>query len=373
MAKDRTRVLLVNDHLGWGGQVHGVARLFRLWANHLDADKYDVTVCILNKKDGLSSVLEDDGIKTIFLGKAKYDPFTLLDLVRLIRREKIDVLHLQAYRSTTFGRLAGLITGVPVVVHFHDTSPYYPLVQRLSDRLTKGMTDVYLAVSNSARRLWASRYNLDDARITVMQNCTSLREFASPTPLEIEAEKSRLGIAPDYKVVGTVTALFPRKGTRYFLEAAPTVLEKFPKTKFVIVGDGPLRAELEELASELGLDEHVVFVGYAENVAPILGTFDVNVLSSIAAEGLPLTILEAMAMGKSIVVTDIIEVIEDGVNGLVVPIENAAALAEKITCLLGDEAEAKRLGSNAKESAVKYDVKTYVQELGRVYDSLVAR
>ena len=371
MPDTRTRILLVNDHLGWDGQVHGVARLFRLWATHLDSEKYDVSVCILNKKSGLASILEECGVRTIFLGKAKYDPTALLGLVRLINREKIDILHVQGYRGETFGRLAGLITGVPVLLHFHDTNPSYPWIQRLSNGLLRGSAAAYLAVSNQARDLWARRGRLDRDGIVVMHNCTSLEEFRPPDAADLEAERERLGIEPDLKIVGAVARLFETKGIRYLLQAVPCVLEAFPDTIFVVVGDGPLKPELVSLTAELGVQQNVRFVGYVENVARALGTFDIKVLPSIHEGGSPLPVLEAMSMGKPIIVTDTVEVIQDGFSGIVVPPGDPRALADKIAYLLGNEEEAKRLGANARARSTEYDVAHYVSRLGQIYDSLL--
>ena len=139
------------------------------------------------------------------------------------------------------------------------------------------------------------------------------------------------------------------------------------------VGDGSLRSELEDLAFRLGLQDKVVFTGYLEDVRLALGTFDVNVLPSIAGEGFGLTILEGMAMGKPAVVTDMVEIIHDGIDGLVVPRGDSEALAARIAYLLGNEDEAKRLGSAAREKSTQYDSQPYAERLGQTYDALLLR
>ncbi len=361
----------MNDHLGWNGQVHGVARLFQLWTTHLDSERYDVSVCVLSKREGLGKALEGSGARVSFLGNGKYNPLTLWALVNLVRRENIDVLHVQGYRGTTLGKIAGMVTGVPVIVHFHDTSLFYPLLQRISDNVLRNAADAYLAVSYASRDMWAQRCKLDPDRITVVHNCTSLAEFRPTSATEVETVKSGLGIGRNSRVIGTVARLFESKGIRYLLEAAPAVLREFPDSRFVIVGDGPLREELERLAVGLNLDKHVLFTGFTDDVGRLMSIFDICVLPSVSAEGLPLTVLEAMAMAKPVIATEVVEIIEDGTDGLIVPRRDPKALATKIIHVLGNQQEAKRLGTNARESSTKYDVADYVKGLGQIYDSLL--
>jgi glycosyltransferase involved in cell wall biosynthesis len=268
----------------------------------------------------------------------------------------------------------GKVTGKPVVVHFHDTTSYYPLSQKLSDRLLGGFTDAYIAVSKSVRDCWAHRCGIDPKRIKVMYNCTSIAEFQSPDAGRVAAQKIALGIPAGDRVIGTVTRLFEEKGTRYLLYAAAIVLGSIPAATFVVVGDGPMRAELQELSCRLGIQAKVKFTGYTEDVASILSTFDIMVLTSHAAEGgSPLPVIESMAMGRTVIVTDVVEIIENGRTGIVIPPRDPALLADAITFLLGNPSEAHRLGCNARKAAQVYDAARYVQNLGRIYSSLLAR
>ena len=132
------RVLLVNDHLGWDRQIHGVARLFELWASHLDPKRFSVSVLVLRPENALGAMFKERGIPIRFLGRGRYDPTTLVDLVRIIREERVDVLHLQGYGGSTFGRVAAFLTRTPALVHFHDTTPNYPLVQHVADLALRG-------------------------------------------------------------------------------------------------------------------------------------------------------------------------------------------------------------------------------------------
>lgn len=367
----KTRILVVNDHLGWGNQVHGVTRLFEMWASYLSKERYEVTVCILNAAGDLGTEFKERGNRVIFLPKGKYDPTTALTLARLVRREKIDILHLQGYRGMAFGKIAAAITGVPTVIHFHDISNNYPLVQRLSDLVLGRYGSVHMAVSQSVRTCWAARARLPEDKVRVLYNCASMSEFREPSPQEVVESRRQLGIPTKARVVGSITRLFPGKGTKVLLEAAPRVLEQCPDTYFVIVGDGPQRGEMEALAGALGIGEHVKFLGYVERVSPVLAAFDVKVLSSSIEGGSPLPVLEAMAMCKPVIATDRVEILEDGFTGLVIPPEDAGLLADRIVSVLSNAELSSRLGKAGQQAAARFDVRHYVAELGRIYDSLL--
>jgi glycosyltransferase involved in cell wall biosynthesis len=373
----KMNVLLVNDHLGWNGTVmHGVGRLFLEWIPIYDDRKYRVILCILREKDALGEYFEQQGIKIRFFEKGKFNPLTLLSFIKIIRAEKIDVMHVQGYGATTFGRLARVLTGIPILVHFQDTSRYYPWVQRVADLILARFTDAAIAVSNSVKRFCIESgraWGIDPHKMIVLPNCVSLKEFRISDPAEILTEKNHLGIDPASKIVGTVTRLYDSKGNRYLLEAAAEVLKIFPNTIFLIVGDGPLRQDLQELSRQLGIEDRVIFTGFCNNVAKLLGTFDIKVFTSWEAEGSPLALLEAMAMGKAIVATNIIDIIEDGVTGLLVPPKDPGAIARQVISLLTDEDLAARLGANARMESRKYSVDVYVRKLEGIYDDLILK
>lgn len=375
--RSKINVLLLNDHLGWDGKVmHGVAKLFSQWIPAFNRDKYNVTLCILRKEDPLHDHFQARGIEVRFLGKGKYDPSTLRSLIRVIREENIDLIHAQQYGSMTFGRLAKIVTGIPILVHYHDTASYYPFVQRLSDLVLARFTDSALAVSNAVKKFQIENgraHGVDPEKITVMYNCVSLDDFKNPHPDQISTYKEQMGIRPEYRVVGTVTRLYEVKGNKYFLEAAAEALKIFPKTIFLIVGDGPLRSELERLSQDLSIQDRVIFTGFSDIVPRLISIFDVKVFSSWMDGGSPLPVIEAMAMGKPIISTNVVEIIQDGVTGLIVPSKNSKEMASGIISLLKNGELSKRLGWNAKEESKKYDVYPYVRKLEEIYDSLVNR
>lgn len=372
----KINVLLVNDHLGWNQRImHGVGRLFLQWIPHFDNRRFNASVCILRPEYHFAEAFEEKNISIQFLGCGKYNIFALTKILKLIKRNKIDIIHGQGFGVSTFVRIARVLTGVPVLIHFHDTNTYYPFVQKLADSMLARFTDRGIAVSSEVKKFWIEGgrlKGLNPERIDVMHNCVDLEDFANIDEEDVCHQKTMLGISPQSKVVGTITRLYETKGNRYLLEAAAIILKKIPNVFFVIVGDGPLKSDLEEQARHLGVERQVIFTGFRDDVAKLLATFDIKVLSSYSAEGLPLAILEAMALGKAIVTTDIVEIIQNGETGLCVARRDAIGMARAIISLIEDESLAKRLGQAARKASLDFGVHDYVRRLEEVYEEMFA-
>ena len=145
-------ILLVTDKLSVGDStIHGVTRLFSWWIPRFDKSRYDVSVCSLRKRDKAGEYLERIGIKVFYLGKGKFDPFTLPSLIRIVRNERVDILHLHGYGAWTFGRLAGVLCNIPAVVHEHMVDYNIPVYQRVADRILSRTTTKAIAVSNAVK------------------------------------------------------------------------------------------------------------------------------------------------------------------------------------------------------------------------------
>jgi glycosyltransferase involved in cell wall biosynthesis len=200
-----------------------------------------------------------------------------------------------------------------------------------------------------------------------------LDEFARVrTADEIAAARSTMGIAPGTMAIGTVTRLMPAKGNRYLIEAAPRVLAAHPEARFFIVGEGELQSELEAQARALNLGDRLVFTGFTRDVGAALSALDLLVFPSLA-EGTPLTMFEALAMGKPIVATDadgLVDVLTDRRDALVVPKANAEALAGAITRLLESQPLAAALGAEARKTGARYDIAAFVRKMERLYELL---
>jgi glycosyltransferase involved in cell wall biosynthesis len=185
---------------------------------------------------------------------------------------------------------------------------------------------------------------------------------------------AELGIPEGAPVVGNIANFKAAKDHANLLRAAAKVREELPEVRFVLVGQGPLEAQSRRLASELGLDETVVFAGFRTDAPRLAAAFDVFTLSS-TYEGLPIALIEAMALGKPVVVTGVggtPEVVTDGAQGVVVPPRDPAALADGLLRLLRDAGLRAKMGTLARERAFDFDIRRAVRRMEQVYAELLA-
>jgi glycosyltransferase involved in cell wall biosynthesis len=370
----KINVLQVCDHLGWeGSRMHGVKRLFAWMIPRFDPERYNVSLVSLRRKDLSEETLESFGVDITYLHKSKFDPATLPALLKVIDRKKIDVLHLHGYGATTFGRLAGAIRRLPTIVHEHANLTDTPWFQKAADIALEPVTDIAIAVSQSTADFVIGARRIPPAKVKVVYLGVPLEEFSRPRSAEeVQAARVELGIAPGDFAAGTVTRLHESKGNSYLVDAAKLVLEERPHAKFFIVGEGPLREGLEQQARALNLGDRFVFAGFARDVARVISAFDLSVFPSLW-EGTPLTVFEALAMGKPIVATDadgLLDVLTHDRNAIIVPRRDARALADGIIRTIDEPATRSRIGAAAFVTGKQYDIATFVRKMERLYDIL---
>jgi glycosyltransferase involved in cell wall biosynthesis len=367
-------IVHVCDHLGWeGSRMHGVKRLFAWIIPRFDRERFNVSLVSLRRKDLSEDTLEQFGIDVTYLGRHKFDPGTFNHLARVLKEKKADVVHMHGYGATTFGRLCAWRLGIPAILHEHANHTTTPWFQKVADKLLAPHTDLAIAVSESTAEFTIRARLMPAERTKVVYLGAPLDEFARPrTAGEIAAARSAMGIAPATTAIGTVTRLMPAKGNRYLIDAAPRVLAAHPEARFFIVGEGELQPELEAQARALNLGDRLVFTGFTRDVAAALSALDVLVFPSLA-EGTPLTMFEALAMGKPIVATDadgLVDVLTDRRDALVVPKANAEALAGAISTLLDSPPLAAALGTEARKTGARYDIAAFVRKMERLYELL---
>ena len=372
----KLNVLQVCDHLGWeGSRMHGVKRLFAWMIPRFDATRYNVSLVSLRRKDLSEETLDSLGIDITYLHKSKFDPATLPALLKVIDRKQIDILHLHGYGATTFGRLAAGMRRIPAIVHEHANLTDTPWFQKIADACLEPLTDIAIAVSKSTADFVIKARQLPPDKVKIVYLGVPLDEFSRPrSPDEIAAARRELGVAPDEILVGTVTRLHESKGNSYLVDAAAAVVRERPRARFLLVGEGPLREPLEAQARALGLGDRFVFAGFARDVARVVSAFDISVFPSLW-EGTPLTVFEALAMGRAIVATDadgLVDVLTDDVDARIVPKRDAAALAAAIVRLVDEPETRARLGAGARATGQQYDIAAFVRKMERLYELLHA-
>jgi len=340
----------------------------------LDPARYRVTV-VAPQAEALASACADIG--------ARYLPLPLLDsrvgrdtLARLraiIARERFDVIHAHGTRAAWFVTRCLPARGAPPLIY--------------SEHLLS-----FEARSGIAQLPWrALELYLCHRADAMTTSCESNARFAQVirhTPVVIRhygidvadiqrqaapaAAPSSLSLPPDATLVGSVGRLIPQKGMRYLVEAAPRILQAYPEARFLIVGDGPERAALEARCRATGVWERFHFVGALSQPWSLLARCDVIALPSLW-EGLPLTLLEALAAGLPVVTSDgggAGEVLRSAMREGLVPRRDAGALARAINRLLGDDALRERFRREGPGIAARYDIHETQRAFAALYDDL---
>jgi glycosyltransferase involved in cell wall biosynthesis len=353
--------------------MHGVKRLFSWMIPRFDPARYNVALVSLRKKDLSEETLESMGVDISYLHRSKFDPATLTALLKIIDRQKTDILHLHGYGATTFGRLAGAMRGIPTILHEHANLTDTPWFQKIADKALVPATDIAIAVSKSTAEFVIGPRQMPPERVKVVYLGVPLEEFSRTRgPEEIAEARRELGAAPDELVVGTVTRLHDSKGNAYLVDAARKVLDARPKTRFYLFGEGPLQPELEAQARALNLGDRFVFGGFTKDVARTVSAFDIEVFPSLW-EGTPLTVFEALAMGKPIVATDadgLVDVLTSERDALIVAKRDAAALADAIVRLIDHPDLRADLSVRARNTGQQYGIAAFVRKMERLYEIL---
>ncbi|RYZ08839.1 MAG: glycosyltransferase [Myxococcales bacterium] len=290
-------------------------------------------------------------------------------LARHLRAWRADVLHCHLPLAGVVGRLAGRLAKVPVVYTEHNVLERYHPATRTAARLTWPLQRRVIAVSADVKASIVRRFG-ERVPVQVILNGVSLERF-SRNEADGAALRERWGIQPDAFVVGTVAVFRKQKRLDVWLEVAKRVAERDPKARFLLVGDGPLRAEVETKVRALGLGAQVILPGLEPQVVPYLAAMDAYLMSS-DFEGVPIALLEAMAMQLPPVVTragGIPEVVEHTVSGLLHERGDAVGLAASLLQLLEAGPEARRaMGHRARERiASGFSTVRMTRELEEVY------
>jgi glycosyltransferase involved in cell wall biosynthesis len=374
MIDRKLNVLQICDHLGWeGSRMHGVKRLFSWMIPRFDPARFNVALVSLRKKDLSEETLESAGVDISYLHKSRFDPATLTALLKVIDRKSIDILHMHGYGATTFGRAAGAIRRLPTILHEHANLTDTPWFQKAADRALEPFTDIAIAVSRSTADFVVNARLVPAKKVKVVYLGAPVDEFGRERSAEdVAALRRGIGLSPDDFAIGAVTRLHDSKGNEFLVEAARLVLDVRPRARFYLVGEGPLRADLEAQARRLNLGDRFVFAGFAKDVPGVLAAFDLSVFPSLW-EGTPLTAFEALAAGKAIVATDadgLLDILHDGHDARIVPKRNARALADQTVALMDAPEERARLAGNARITGRGSDIGAFVRKMERLYEVL---
>lgn len=334
--------------------VGGAERICQDILLRIDRDRFNPILLCMREPGPLAEAVAQEGIKVYSnLTSDKYDFTVALRLHRIMRQEQIHALETFGSGEKLFwGRLCAKWAGVPAITSsLHKTfiKGKKHSVESLNRRLWR-LNDRIIAIGEASRDYLIRYEGVPPQKVTVIYNGVDLERF-KPRPPELRI-KRELGIPEENQVVGILAVLRPEKAHQVFLESAKMISRELPNVSFLVVGDGSERTRLEKLASELGVDRRVIFAGNRTDIPEVLSFFDVAVLCSDPyIETLPTAILEAMAMAKPVVATEVgclREMVIEGKNGYLVPSRKPRELAEAILGLLKDRDLAQNMGGEGR-------------------------
>ncbi len=363
----RRRVLYVCQHIDVGG----AEELIAAYSRRLPERGFDVGVVCLTRRGRIAAEIERSGAPFWLLAgePGPRDPRAFIRLIRLMRSLRPDVVHAFLLVAGIYGRLAAVAAGVPLVLateaNVYERKPArHVWMERLLGPLSYRVIASSAAVQSfAARQTW-----LPEHKMPVLYNAV---DFDALDQGADRAESRRaLDLEPDRIAIGTVARLTEQKGHRFLLEAFASNSSSDPRLVLLIVGYGPLEAELRQQATALGIADRVSFLGMRRDLPAIFAALDVFVLASLW-EGLPLVVLEAMGAGVPVVATGVGgtgEALDDGVSGMLVPPGDAMTLAAVLRRLIADSALRERLAAEARSQArARFGLNAHLDALVRLY------
>lgn len=365
----RKRVLILIKGLGRGG----AEQLLVSAAPFLDASRFDYRIAyLLPGKDALVGELRGHGLEVRCLGGTGAG--WLGRLRALVRRERIDLVHSHLPFTGVGARLA--LPKIIQVYTEHNEWECYRVPTRWSNMATLRLCDHVFAVAEGVRA--SMRYPAPLDRLLQMPDVEVLhhgidvdRVGAAAHPDGVRAE---FGLPADAPLVGTVGNFRAEKALDQLIEAADIVRRAMPDVRFLLVGQGATEGKLRSMVRDRHLEETVVFTGHRADAPRLMAALDVFVQSSLH-EGLSIALIEAMALGRPVVVTDVggqAEVVQDGAQGLVVPPGEPSRIAQSLLALLGDERLRSRMGEAAHARALTFDIRRSVARTQQVYEELLS-
>jgi glycosyltransferase involved in cell wall biosynthesis len=382
------RVLRVIARLNMGGPAIHVANL----AAGLETRGYHTTLVagsLARGEDSMAFLAERLGVSVVSVPEIQrevsmlHDARSVLRLAELIRSERPHILHTHTAKAGAIARAAAFFAGdarPPVVLHtFHGHvlkgyfGPARTAFFRQVEQTLAGLSDVLIAVSPEVRDELVELGVAPRAKFVVIRLGIPLQERLGDATAD-EDYRRLYGIPTGAFVVGWVGRMTGVKDTGAALEIVRAARDRGVDAVLCMVGDGPDRRRLEQLAHELGIARRCYFVGYQEDVAGYYRLFDAFVLPSVN-EGTPVSAIESLASGTPVVanrVGGVPDVVRDGVDGYLVEPGNADAAAERLAMLAGDDTLRRNLGEAGRARVLgRYSVSRLVDDVDRLYRALL--
>ena len=363
------RVMQITHDLAIGGLQQVVVSICR----NIDRYRFSVSILCLRAKGELASELERMGIPVFLLPQKRYgtDYFSFLKVAEILRRERTEVIHTHNKQPFIDGTLGGMIARSRTIVHT-DHGRTFPDKRRylFAEWVMSHFVYKIAVVSDKTGEDLIRYEKIRRQKIITVPNGVDQRLFEEWT--EPEAKKRELGISGRYPILGIGARLVEVKGIEYLLGAVSKLRERYPLILLIIAGTGPWEGRLKAVARELGIDDHVAFLGVRRDMHELLRAFDLYVLPSLS-EGMPLALLEAMAAGCPVVATKVggvPDVIADGYNGMLVEPRDKDALAKAILGVMEDDEKRNRFRERGR---LLYEQRYSATAMTKRYEKLYLR
>ncbi|UCE02314.1 MAG: glycosyltransferase [Candidatus Latescibacterota bacterium] len=352
-------------------EVGGAERQLQLLVERLDRRRFRPLVACQHGRGRIAEALEARGVRVRQLSdRRRFDAGFFLRTLRLVRAEGVRLVLTHGFSTGVVGRLAAVLAGAPVrILAEHATGERDMSANKHSvNRALAPLTSAWIAVADGQLEYLQRVKRIPLAKTHLIRNGIDCAAFGNRD--ERERVRAELGISAHARVAGIVAMLRPEKDHDTFLHAAQRVVERLDEARFLIVGDGPRRDELERRVVEVGLERIVLFTGWRGDVARVLSALDVSVLCSTDVETMPLALLESMASALPLIGTrvgGVPEVIEEGHNGILVQPRAPEELAAAMLRVLEDPETAQRWGRASRERAER---EFGVQRMVRLHEKL---
>jgi glycosyltransferase involved in cell wall biosynthesis len=368
------RILHIIDHLGSGGAQEAVCQMIK----YGQKERFQPEVVALHGFGHYWEVLRSWGVPvhTLFSqGFARAAiPFIFLRLLSLLACNRYDVIHTHLIGANVLTAPLAALYRVRVLFHHdqtHDDVREHSLVHRCLDTIANRMNHQIIAVSSSIRDFLCQKENISTDKISVIYNSVDLLRFSPKrNPRAQEEARHKWCLPTEALLVGGVGRLHYQKNFELFLEVAAGVCARLPQALFVIAGEGPEWTALVEISRKLGIASRVRFLGFVKDMPEFYQGIDLLLLTS-HFEGTPLTVLEAMAMGNPVVVSQVDgakEVLEDGQGGILVPPGNKDAFTKEVYRLLRDRSLRQRLSQAGQEKIRRhFSAEAMVRQVEALY------
>lgn len=360
----------------------GAERMLHTVLSHLDRTRLDFRVAYLSERQEspMRTRIESLGVPVDYISiRRMTQPTGLPRVIRYLREQRFDLVHTQLVTSIVLGSAAAKWLGIPSVATLHtlDTPPPGSRTEKRRMMMwwvLRRWADRVIAVSEQTRRHHIEYGRIPAGKVHVLYNgvdCGRFQTEGKPWRGEVREE---LGIPAEAPVMMTVAVLREPKGIQHMIAAMPGIIEQAPETRYVIVGSGPYENELKDLAMASPAAEAIQLTGPRDDVPELLAAADIFVHPTLD-DALPTVLAEAMAAGKAIVASDVggvPEMVQDRINGLLVPPADVGALADACVSLIQDGDTRHRMQVKSRSIAEHtFNVEKQVASLTALYMQLI--